>query len=213
MGTRSRRSRRAERKEETRSELLAAARKAFTDHGFHGASVEQIAEAAGYSTGAIYWHFGSKDELFLAVFEEYVLTRVAELAEIHERPVGGLAKRARAFADQWMERQAADPAFAVVALEFFVHSLRTPNLREAFATRQAAVRLAVGRMLEQDARAAGVELPLPPQEIATVMRELGVGLALAQLADPEAIPARLYGDFVEVFYDLALKRLEEHGES
>lgn len=214
-----RQSRRAERKEETRAELIAAATKVFGERGFHAASLEQIAGEAGYSTGAIYWHFGGKDELFLAVFEAYALTRVAELTEIHELGSGGIAERARAFADHWMARQAADPTFMVVSLEFFVHSLRSPPLRDALAARQAAVRLAVGRMLEQDAGAAGVELPMPAQEIATVMRELGVGLALAKLADPDAFPDRLYGDFVEVFYGLVIAKgrlssdsLEDHDE-
>lgn len=202
MGAPKRKSRRVERKEETRAELISAATKVFAERGFHAASLEQIAREAGYSTGAIYWHFGGKDELFLAVFEAYALRRVTELTEIHALGAGGMAERARALADQWMARQGADPTFMVVALEFFVHSLRAPNLRDALAARQAAVRLAVGRMLEQDARAAGVELPMPAQDIATVLRELGVGLALAKLADPAAFPDRLYGDFVAVFCDL-----------
>jgi hypothetical protein len=82
--------------------------------------------------------------------------------------------------------------------------MRTPHLREALAARHAAVRLALGRMLEREARDAGVELPMPAQDLATVMRELGVGLALAKLSDPDAIPDRLYGDFVELFQRLAL---------
>lgn len=48
----------------------------------------------------------------------------------------------------------------VVALEFFAHAVRVPALREALATRLAAVRLTVGRMLEEDARNAGVKLPM-----------------------------------------------------
>jgi hypothetical protein len=48
-----------------------------------------------------------------------------------------------------------------------------------------------------------VDLPMPAQDIATALRELGVGLALAKLADPNAFPDRLYGDFVELFYELA----------
>lgn len=205
MATPGQRSRRAERKEETRGELIAAATQVFAERGFHAASLEQIARQAGYSTGAIYWHFTGKDELFLAVFEAYALTRVAELTEIHDRGSGPIGERARAFADHWMARHAADPTFVAVWLEFLVHALRTPHLRDALAARQAAVRLAVGRMLEQDARAAGVELPLPAQDIATVMRELGVGLAIAKLADPGAFPDRLYGDFVASFYDLVAR--------
>jgi AcrR family transcriptional regulator len=201
--------RREERKEETRRELVTAAAAVFAERGFHAASLEQIARAAGYTTGAIYWHFGGKDELFLAAFEAYALTRVGELTEIDETASGDLPTRARAFADHWMARQAADPSFMVVALEFLVHAMRTPHLRDALAARHAAVRLAVGRMLEREARAAGVELPMPADELATVMRELGVGLALAKLSDPDAIPDRLYGDFVELFYRLTTSTVEK----
>jgi AcrR family transcriptional regulator len=209
METASRRSRREERREETRRELVASATKLFAERGFHATSLEQIAREAGYTTGAIYFHFGGKDQLFIAAFESYALTRVAEVTKVYEQASGPLPKVARAFADHWMARQAADPAFMVVALEFFVHSLRHPHLREELAARQAAVRLAVGRMLEQETRAAGVDLPMPAQDIATVGRELGIGLALAKLLDPEAFPDSLYGDFLELFYELALKQAGE----
>jgi AcrR family transcriptional regulator len=199
-----RRSRQAERKEETRRELVEAAERVFKERGFHGASLEQIAREAGYTTGAIYFHFGGKDELFLAAFESYALTRVEEVTAIHETASGPLPQRGRAYADHWMARQADDPAFMVVALEFFVHSLRHPRLLEALAVRQAAVRLALGRFLEQDLRAEGVDPALPAQDIATVMRELGVGMAIAKLLDPDAVPDSLFGDFVEHYYELLL---------
>ena len=64
---------RPERKEQTRGDLLAAAREVFERHGFHRASLEQIAEAAGYTKGAVYSHFpGGKDELFLAVLDRHI---------------------------------------------------------------------------------------------------------------------------------------------
>lgn len=197
-----RRARREERKEETRRELIESATRVFKERGFHAASLEQIARDAGYTTGAIYFHFGGKDELFLAAFESYALTRVGEITEIHRTSDGALPQRERAFADQWMARQAADPAFMIVALEFFVHSLRHPPLREALAARQAAVRLALGRLLEQDLRAEDIRAALPAQNLATVMRELGVGMAMAKLLDPDAFPDSLFGDFVEHYYEL-----------
>ena len=206
---RARRSRREQRKEETRRELIEAATSVFSERGFHGASVDQIAAEAGYTSGAVYFHFGGKEQLFLAAFEDYALTRVGEVTAVFEQAEGELPQRARALADHWMARQAADPTFVVVALEFFVHALRKPELREALAARQAPVRLAVGRLLERDSRAAGVELPMAPQDVATVMRELGVGLALAKLLDPEAFPDGLFGDFVELFYELAVAQREE----
>ena len=198
------RSRRQERKEETRQELLAAAIRLFADRGFHNTSLQQIADAAGYTTGAIYWHFRNKDELFLAAFEAFAVTRVGELEEAMTDGES-LPERVRRPADQWMARQAADPRFLVVALEFVAHAWRNHVLRPAVATRAAAVRLATQRVLEREAHIAELDLPMPAYELATVMRELGVGLALAKLADPEAIPDTLYGDFVEMFFDMALR--------
>jgi hypothetical protein len=134
---------------------------------------------------------------------------VGEITEIYEAGEGPLPKRARAFTDHWMARQDADPSFMVVALEFFVHSLRHPELREALAARHAAGRLALGRMLEQAWREEGVRPPMPPQDIATVLREQAVGLAMAKLLDPDVFPDSLPGDFVELFYELLLSREHE----
>lgn len=218
-GPSGRRSRREERKAETRAELIASAIRVFARRGFNAGALEQVAQEAGYSTGAIYWHFRNKEELFLAAFEAYASTRVQELSEIYAQGTGPLPERARAYADHWMARQAADPTFMVIALEFLVYAWRHPELREAFGTRMAAVRLALGRFLEQEAREAGLPMPMPAQEIATAFRELGVGLALAKLADPDAFPDRLFGDFVQVFFEqmitsselTARDEREEHG--
>lgn len=195
-------SRREQRKAETRRDLLASAAEVFAEDGFQRASLERIARRAGFTSGAIYWYFAGKDELFLAVFEQYALMRVGEISAVHEGDSQRFGARARALADQWMVRQSEDPRMVVVTLEFFAHALRVPRLREALAARLAAVRLTVGRMLEEDARTVGVELPMPAQQLATVMRELGIGLALARLLDPDAVGEHLYGDFVEVFCGL-----------
>jgi AcrR family transcriptional regulator len=199
-----RRSRREERKEETRAELIAAAKTVFARRGFAGASLEQIAAEAGYSTGAIYWHFSGKDDLFLAVFEEYATTRVREWEDIREHATGDFPQRARMYADQWMERLGRDPELMVLALEFLVHSWRNPPVRQAFADRTESGRMALAGILEQAADQQGVVLPMSPQEIASALRELGTGLGLAKLADPSAIPDRLFGDFVELFFTMLL---------
>jgi AcrR family transcriptional regulator len=204
-----RRSRREERKQETRSELIEAAAKVFAKRGFHGASIEQIAKEAGYSTGAVYWHFKSKDDLFLAVYEAQAAARVRDIDAFHERTHGELPQRARAYADQFMARLERDPEFLVLTLEFLVHAWRNPPLREAFGHRLAWGRLAIARILREETRATGHELPLPVEELASVLRELGVGLGLAKLADPEAIPDRLFGDFVETLFGLLQKAQSE----
>ena len=70
---------RAERSEQTRTELIVAARTVFLRRGFHGASLDEISAEAGYTTGAVYSRFGGKDDLFLAVLEAaYARIREAE---------------------------------------------------------------------------------------------------------------------------------------
>src|SRR4051812_48519646 len=197
------RSRREERKEETRAELIAAAARVFARSGFHGASLDEIASEAGYTTGAIYWHFGGKDDLFLAVFEAYTTTRVHEYAAI-QRAVDDGELPPRAWADQWMQRLHNEPELLVLILEFAVHAWRNPPLREEFSNRMAAGRLAVARILEEEATRAGFELPMPAEDIGTVLRELGTGLGLARLIDPDGIPDSLFGDFVETLVQLAV---------
>src|SRR5256886_17014899 len=117
-----RRSRREERKEETRAELVAAAAHVFARNGFHRASLEQIARHAGYTTGAIYWHFEGKDDLFLAVYETYTTTRVRELEDVKRSVDAGETPPARAWADQWMARLHDDPEFLVLSIEFLFHA-------------------------------------------------------------------------------------------
>jgi AcrR family transcriptional regulator len=199
---RARRSRRDERKEETRAELIAAASHAFARKGFHGASLEEIARDAGYTTGAVYWHFKDKDDLFLAVYEEYTTTRVREWEAVKRDVEAGALPGGRAWADQWMERVRGDPEFLVLSIEFLVHAWRNPPLREAFADRVAAGRLALGRLIEAGAESGGYQLPMPAEDLATVLRELGSGLGLAKLIDPDGIPDSLFGDFTDLFIRL-----------
>jgi AcrR family transcriptional regulator len=200
------RTRREERKQETRAELIAAAARVFARRGLRGASLVEIAREAGYSTGAVYWHFRDKDDLFLAVYEAEAAARVREVERMRERAQGKLPQRARSYADHFMARLARDPEFLILSLEFLVHAWRNPPLREAFSDRMAWGRLVATRLLEDSARAEGYELPMPAEELASVLRELGTGLGIATLADPDAIPGRLYGDFVELFFDLLTRR-------
>lgn len=196
----SKRETRAEKQARTRSELLATAAAVFAQRGYEGATVEEIAERAGYSHGAVYSNFAGKAGLFLAVFEEYMAGRARELAETQ----AGLAEdapleqRARALADQWMERFAEDRDSFLLHLEFLASSRREPELAERFGTRSAALREAIASYIARYQEEEGVEAPLPPADLALVLRALGIGLAIEALVSPEAVRDDLYGDFVEL---------------
>ncbi|HTE69939.1 MAG TPA: helix-turn-helix domain-containing protein, partial [Actinomycetes bacterium] len=70
---------RAERREQTRQELLTAAEACFVSRGFHATSVDQVAERAGYTKGAVYSNFASKEDLFFAVYQRRVERMLTEL--------------------------------------------------------------------------------------------------------------------------------------
>lgn len=189
-----------ERRRVTRQRLLDAAAAVFARRGFAAASVEEIAREAGYSTGAIYWHFDGKDDLFLAMAEEFAVDRVRELSAVIGDTEVGAAERARRAGDQWMERLLADPVRFRVALEFRSYAQERPAVREALAVRLAAVRMAAARQLASDAEAGRLDLPLPAEDLAAVVRALGIGLAIEKLTDPDAIRDGLFGDFLYVLF-------------
>lgn len=205
---------RAEKQARTRAELTATAARVFAERGYRGASVEEIAERAGYSHGAVYSNFEGKAELFLAVFEEYMAERVRELAETQAAlPAdAALEVRARALADQWMERLARDRESVVLHMEFIAHADREPELARRFGSRSAAMREAVARYIAQYQEEAGVELALPADELALVLRALGIGLAVESLVSPDSVRPGLYGDFVEQLVALQRERAQPNAQ-
>src|ERR1700733_9647815 len=84
---------RAEQAGRNRALLLAAARTVFLERGYHGASVEQIADRAGFSTGVVYSQFGGKADLFLALLEARIAERAAANAAAVEDLAGGEGMR------------------------------------------------------------------------------------------------------------------------
>ncbi|HSS04884.1 MAG TPA: TetR/AcrR family transcriptional regulator [Solirubrobacterales bacterium] len=200
MKAKPKRETRAEKQARTRAELLATGARVFARRGYDGASVEEIAEQAGYSHGAVYSNFDGKADLFLAVFEEYMAERARELAatQLDLAEDAPLELRARALADQWMERFARDRGSFVLHMEFIAHAGRDPDLAGRFGTRSASLREAVSRYIAAYQREAGAELMLPPDDLALVLRALGIGLAVEALVSPDAVRQDLYGDFVEL---------------
>src|SRR4051794_38510346 len=121
---------RAERSEQTRGELLDAARAVFLRRGFHGASLDEISAEAGYTTGAVYSRFGGKDELFLAVMDEHLARRTRLYTE------AALAAEDFESAQRAVMRAAIvagreEPGWTPLLMEFWTHAARRDKLRAA----------------------------------------------------------------------------------
>src|SRR3954454_20191518 len=128
---------RAERREQTRQELVTAAEDCFVTGGFHATSVEQVADRAGYTKGAVYSNFASKEDLFFAIYEgrvDWVLTHtVPRLREVApQRVFDDLATAT-------IDRREVDDGWLAVFFEFWAHVLRHQELRERFDPNPARV--------------------------------------------------------------------------
>jgi AcrR family transcriptional regulator len=199
---------RAESQAQTRTEVLAAAARVFARRGYEGASVGEIAEEAGYSHGAVYSNFADKEDLFLALYEQWVAERVAELnAERVEASTAG--ESARALVAAWLRRLAADPDAFLLRLEFTARAARDPELRAKLGARVGAVPLAIERLNERAGDGAGLEFSLPAGDVALALQALSLGLALEALANPGAVRPEVGGELAARLLDA----LTVHGRS
>jgi AcrR family transcriptional regulator len=178
---------RAERSAQTRAELMASARRLFLRRGFHAASLELVAEEAGFTIGAVYSRFGSKADLFLAILDERIDQIVAEVAQV-ARLDQPLPAHAELLAGRRMALLEREREWFPLVLEFWSHAARDERLRREFATRHERLVQAYAGLIEADYARLGLTLPLAPEVLARAVVAMGNGVALERLADPDRVP-------------------------
>ncbi len=169
---------RAERAALTRRELLDAAERRFFGDGYHGTTLDDIADEAGYTKGAVYSTFKSKAGLFLALFDEIVDRRVEELRQVLAAHDADDAKLA-ALAEQPVD--AGRSQFLLLSIEFWVHAARDPALLEEFSQHYRRLRAKLAELAPEGA-------PFDEQRWAIVTLAVSNGLALERLIDPDGVP-------------------------
>ncbi len=182
---------RSERKERTREELVAAARRVFLRRGFHAASLEEIAEEAGYTKGAVYSSFESKDELFLAVLDAHFDQRAHAYTDVvldEER----LEASYRAVARFMVAAEEREPEWTPLLLEFWTHASRREPLRLAVVERRERFLDVIAGLIEELASRHGVGYQIPAKEVVRGSAALARGMALERLLAPGAVSGELF---------------------
>ena len=178
--------RRAEQVERNRTVVLDAARRVFLDRGYGGATVDAIAEEAGFSKGVVYSQFGSKADMFMALLEQRITERGAQ----NERIAAGksAAEAARALLLAADRDVISDQGWAQLLVEFRAHAARDPvlNRRYADAHRRTVGQLAA--LLTGLYDRAGISPAVPPQSMAEFVLAMGTGVTLERAANPAALP-------------------------
>jgi AcrR family transcriptional regulator len=192
---------RAERQARTRSELIDAAEDLFSANGFHPTSLDAVADAAGYTKGAVYSNFSSKEDLFFAVYErrvdrylEDVAPRLAGADDVKEGVLGVIADAAA--------RRAHDDGWLAVFFEFWTHVLRHPEHRARFAAIHSRGADPFVSALERFAAEREIELPLEARELAVSFFAMGNGLSLEQLTQPDVVDPRVAVGVQRLIFDL-----------
>ncbi|HEV7163618.1 MAG TPA: TetR/AcrR family transcriptional regulator [Solirubrobacteraceae bacterium] len=183
----------------TRERLLTAARSAFARSGFHGASVEEIASEAGFSTGALYSNFDSKEDLFLALMEREIEEHAREIAEAVGAQAS-MADRATGGARRWMTMIDREPELLLLFMEFWAYGVRDPEMRPKVAVRFAQMREVLTRLIADGVREFELELTIPAEQLAVAIDALADGIARQKLADPSAVPDELMGKVLALLF-------------
>jgi len=181
---------RAERLRSTRARLLDAAAEGFARHGFHAATVDDVAEAAGFTKGAVYAHFSSKEELFLTVIDRQIEEDFDWFASLFQ--IEGDADLLAALAARAERRGTENGAWLLLSMEFWLYAVRRPPVAAALAARYQTLRARLADHLSTQYATEGAVPPLRTDHLATALIGLSNGLALQHALDPAAAPSRLF---------------------
>jgi AcrR family transcriptional regulator len=185
---------------EGRDEFLAAALRVFARRGYGHAGVDEIAAEAGYSKGALYWHFSGKEDLLLTLLEERIDAPTREVVALLESasPDRDMSVEAsRQFARQLSTQRDA----VLLEREYWSLAIRDPELRVRYGERQTALRTAFARALEKRARHLGTpDLPTAAEDVARIVMAVIGGLSVDELIEPGSIGPDLLGEALALIY-------------
>jgi AcrR family transcriptional regulator len=170
---------RTEQTEQNRERVLEAARRVFLARGFHTATLDQIAEEAGFSKGAIYSQFESKAEMFLTLLERRIEERAAHQARFAARLHG--IEDFETLHAEIARVSNAEPAWRLLVIEFRVHAARDKALNRRYAELHRRTIEGVAALLRLLYERSGVVPPAPLETLAAnlIAHENGCGLEQA----------------------------------
>jgi AcrR family transcriptional regulator len=190
-------------RDEVRRRLLDAAYRVFAISGYEGASLERVADAAGFSKGAVYSNFANKDELFYELIaaridERALAVRAASAERAIAAAKGEDAKTAARLAGQELRAMGdADPGWQMLFVEFWLRCARNEKLRIRFAEKRLGMRTKIAELVEAQAAASGLKLGRDESlDMATIVLALSNGLGIEGLIDPAAVRPGLFGEIL-----------------
>ena len=179
----------------TREKLLDAAAKVIGKSGVVGATLQDIATAAGLTKGAVYSRFDSKEDLLIELLDRRFEAGHAQLLAVLTSDLPMTERLAQL--DKWHRgERGIGRLWATLELELSIAAARQPKLRRKLRDRQRRSREFLTQMVEKIADEYNLKLPLPPAEFAVVLAALSDGLLVHWLNDSKAVPDNLLARFI-----------------
>jgi AcrR family transcriptional regulator len=176
------------RRQQTRDHLLRAAAQVFAEHGYHGASLDEVASVAGFTKGAVYSNFKNKEDLFLALLksnyehELEVLRSTLDASEIP--PEFRLSDFVRFIQGQLRE---VPPNYGLLIQEFWLYAARNLSARERLIAIDDEATRAIAGILEAEQQRQGLKLDESAVQIALLIESLFRGISMLRLLQPQLV--------------------------
>lgn len=207
-----------------RERVLEAAGRIFRNKGFHGSSLDEISDEAGFSKGVIYSQFGSKDDLALALIEQRMEWRVAQTMELMKQvdrrgeatPEATLRIPLDTMLRQIWERnqaiQLADREWPLFVLEFRIHSARTPEVNRRYQALHGKTLARLTRVFEVLISRVGLAPQHEPADFARFLSAIDGGMTLEALAAGLGSDSDMARDAVRLLLTESAPEPSEEGE-
>jgi AcrR family transcriptional regulator len=178
---------------EVRDRILEAASKVFAAEGFVGATIDAIGQAAGFTKGAVYSNFGSKDELFLALLDREFELRGEQIATALKSG-GDTAAAAHALSRSVLDSVHDHADYYILFVEYWLRAVRDPQLRERLIARRRAAAAEQADNFAESAAVATSGRPLA--DLAQLVVTMNLGIAMEEVLRPRTIDPDLLGQLI-----------------
>jgi len=175
------------RREATRERILSAAMEVFAEQGFHGASVEDVCERAGFTRGAFYSNFAALDDLVIELYEQHAGRLSARVETLSRREDLTPEQILAAVLDVWSETPANEDQWYLLQIEFTLYAIRNKEVCRSWAHQQTKVRADLAAVVERVAARHGMKLSVTPQEFVRLAQAIYQGGMSQRLLEPRSV--------------------------
>jgi AcrR family transcriptional regulator len=185
----------------TRQHLLEAAAIVFARNGLHGSTLDEVAATAGFTKGAVYSNFKSKEDLFLELLDDRMMRQYVVVSEVLESGSHDQSDQRPRIRDLIGAGLFWDDTWSALYLEFVLYATRNPEARAKLAAFAQRSRALVQQMIETEYEASGLEARYSTADLAEISLALFNGFGVDRLVDPDSVTDQTLDTTLAVLYD------------